>query len=59
MQPTRFGHDGLTRLEVQVIGVGQHHLGAGGRQLGRCHPLTVPSVPTGMKRGVLMKPWGV
>ena len=49
----------FSRLEMQVIGVGQHHLSARGCELIRGHAFTVARVPTGMKRGVVTVPWGV
>ncbi len=39
MQAAAVGHDLFAGLQVQVKGVGEHHLGAGGLELGGRHTL--------------------
>ena len=47
------------RAQHQVIGVGEHDVGAGGFHWSEYSALTVPTVPTGMNAGVRTMPRGV
>ena len=58
VQATEGGHRVRTGPQHQVVGVGQHHLGAQRLEVGASRALTAPRVPTGMKAGVAVgAPW--